>query len=86
MKHYKEVPKHVDELTGMTCDRCGRKAEVDNIELFNNFQTITATGAYGSALIGDMRKVEVDLCESCFDGVLGPYWRVVEECVDMGGM
>ena len=85
MKIYKEVPKHVDELTGMTCDRCGRKVTVDNIEAFNNFQCITATGAYGSELIGDLTKVEVDLCESCFDGVLGAYWRVVGQ-VDVGGM
>jgi len=86
MKHYKEVMVHKDELIAITCNRCGKKAEVDDIESFNNFQTITAIGAYGSELIGDMRKVEVDLCEHCFDAALGPYWRVVEECVDMGGM
>jgi hypothetical protein len=86
MKIYEGVPKHVDELVAMTCDRCGRKAKVSDVALINNFQTITAVGAYGSELIGDLRKVEVDLCESCFDATLGPYWKVVEECVDMGGI
>lgn len=86
MKIYEEVPKHVNELVGMTCDRCGKKAEVDDMVAINNFHTITAVGAYGSELIGDLTKIETDLCESCLDACIGPYWRVVEECVDMGGI
>ena len=45
MKHYKEVAVHKDELLSMMCDRCSKKAEIDDMVAINNFHTITAVGA-----------------------------------------
>lgn len=79
MKHYTEMKEHVNKLVKITCDRCGRSAEVEDMIEWNNFHHMEFQGAYGSKIIGDLNKVQIDLCEGCLDWCLGAYWKKMRE-------
>lgn len=61
-------------LTHIQCDKCGKTVGSDDFIEWQEFFSYRTTGGYGS-IIGDMNAVEVDLCQSCFYGLLGPYMR-----------
>lgn len=58
----------------LTCDRCNLTASIEEHE-FNNFVSLDFDCTWGSVL-GDGHHVDLDLCHSCVDAVLGPWLRI----------
>jgi len=56
------------------CDRCGRLAELGEVE-FHEAISIESKAGYGS-IFGDGNDVQVDLCQHCLKTTLGPWLRV----------
>jgi len=63
-------------VTQKICDKCGIKAKEDNLVEWKEFQHIHFSGGYGS-VIGDGVMMDTDLCQSCFNEILGPYLHEV---------
>lgn len=61
------------------CDRCGRLAELGEVE-FHKFACIDLLAGYGS-IFGDGNTVQIDLCQHCLKETLGPWLRVTEPAV-----
>lgn len=65
--------------TALVCDCCGLRADrQDDWEEFQEFLCLRFTGGYG-AILGDMCTYELDLCQHCVEGLLGPYLRPVDD-------
>lgn len=58
------------------CDRCGRLAELDEVE-FHEMASLDLKAGYGS-IFGDGNDVQIDLCQHCLKLTLGRWLRVVE--------
>lgn len=58
-------------LSAKICDRCGRRAELDNPE-FQEYLSIDRVAGYGSAF-GDGERIGLDLCQHCVKNLLGPW-------------
>ncbi|MDR7299502.1 NMD protein affecting ribosome stability and mRNA decay [Pelomonas aquatica] len=56
------------------CDRCGRLAELGEVE-FQDFVSIALKAGYAS-IFGDGNDVQIDLCQYCLRSSLGPWLRV----------
>ena len=74
MKHYKKIPKHVEErqyLTHATCDICNSQLERGSYELEEiniNYKVGTNYPEGGSG-----EECSVDLCGKCFKEKLIPF-------------
>jgi hypothetical protein len=65
----------------LVCDRCGRQAELDDLDCeFHEFTSIQYKAGYGS-VFGDGNNVEVDLCQHCVKDTLGEWIRITDPCV-----
>jgi hypothetical protein len=60
----------------MICDRCARQASHDDLE-FQEFISIDYVAGYG-AVFGDGSRVQLDLCQSCVQQVLGAWLQLTE--------
>lgn len=58
----------------ITCDKCGQTTGVDDILEYQEYYTIDFIGGVGS-IFGDMIRVECDLCQTCLEELLCPYYR-----------
>jgi hypothetical protein len=58
------------------CDRCGRLAELGEVE-FHEIASLDLKAGYGS-IFGDGNDVQIDLCQHCLKLTLGRWLRVVE--------
>ncbi|RYG37935.1 MAG: hypothetical protein EON93_02845 [Burkholderiales bacterium] len=56
------------------CDRCGRLADLGEVEFQESISIDTKAG-YGS-IFGDGNGLQVDLCQHCLKATLGPWLRV----------
>ena len=67
------------EPESIICDRCGRRAENDseNFE-FQEFLSIDNIGGYRS-VIGDGKRLQLDLCQHCLKELLLPFARLSEK-------
>lgn len=72
------VSKMVETEVSIKCDNpeCGKEVESDSVE-GQEFISIGHVCGYGSAF-GDNKRVELDLCDSCFKNLLGHLARVYE--------
>jgi len=75
MIEYKEIRSKVPFKK--TCDKCGFSVTSDdeNFVDWQEFFSIRFTGGYGS-VFGDMAEVELDLCQHCFNELLGKFVKV----------
>lgn len=60
-------------LSSKTCDRCGRRAELDNPE-FQEFLSIDRVAGYGS-VFGDGERLRLDFCQHCTKTLLGQWMQ-----------
>ena len=66
MQHFSKV--EIKSLSGKTCDRCDRSAELDDAE-FQEFLSINRVVGFGS-VFGDGELIQLDLCQHCVKDVL----------------
>lgn len=66
--------KMVREISGYICDRCGREAEVGDMEA-EEFISIEQVGGYRS-IFGDGNQISTDICQHCLKDILGEWLRV----------
>jgi len=81
MRIIKTVLVEREECTELTCDKCGKTVNLENIFEWQEWFSYSTTGGYGAS-IGDGTTVEIDLCQVCFKNVLGPYLRDVTDYGD----
>ena len=62
--------------TEMVCDRCARQTSHDDLE-FQEFISIDYVAGYES-VFGAGSRVQLDLCQSCVQQVLGAWVQVTE--------
>ena len=58
------ITQSTTEIVAKICDRCKRRATMEDIAEFQEFHHIHVTGGYGS-IFGDGITVKVDLCQHC---------------------
>jgi len=61
---YKSVTVERDQLASVTCDRCGKIVEPEDILEWQEFMCWRNVAGYASVW-GDGTKVSVDLCQQC---------------------
>lgn len=68
-----DVHSTIAMIVSVTCDCCGKEYpdKMDRQEFVN----LDFIGGYGS-VFGDMNRVQLDLCQTCFKEKLGEYIRV----------
>jgi hypothetical protein len=62
--------------TEIVCDRCAQQASHDELD-FEEYTSIDYVAGYG-AVFGDGSRVQLDLCQSCVQQVLGAWLRVTK--------
>lgn len=68
-------------VTGFECNRCGQFYPADDfVEMQERLSWVNACG-FGS-VFGDGNRVELELCQSCVQAVLGEYLTVHEDFGD----
>jgi len=72
MQKLDRVPSFNYVVKEYNCDKCGRKAESNDIIEYQEFKTIFIDGGYGS-VFGDGAEIECDLCQHCLKELLGKY-------------
>jgi len=66
------------DIQSLICDRCGRRAERDDVDCeFHEFTSIYYRAGYGS-IFGDGNNIELDLCQHCVKDTLGAWIRVTD--------
>lgn len=83
MKTYEKQSTVVEVLTSITCDCCKKtwRSEDGGMDFMlekQEFICISTTAGYG-AIMGDMNKIELDLCQHCQLSLLGKFIRVTED-------
>lgn len=73
MVEYQMIGKVENEVTAITCDRCGRDCLTDTIEAQECWH-IDSVGGYGS-VFGDGTRFQMDLCQHCLKELLGEFIR-----------
>jgi hypothetical protein len=56
----------------VTCNKCGKEVTINDMFEWQEFFFYEATGGFGS-VFGDEAEIEIDLCQTCFKEILGPY-------------
>jgi hypothetical protein len=74
--HAEKVEVERVKLDGIECDYCKMRYSDNDYEI-QEFVCIRFTGGYGS-VFGDGDVVELDLCQHCFQKLLGSYCRITE--------
>lgn len=59
----------------LRCDRCGKEAQHNVHDGFNNFLQVEFDASWGSDL-SDGNHVELDICHACLKDTVGPWLRV----------
>jgi len=59
----------VPAIQSLICDKCGKETDIDDLEC-QEYVSINHNCGY-SSIIGDMKKVEIDLCQHCFIKLIG---------------
>ncbi len=78
MKAYVKIVETQMAISTLTCDRCGKIAGVDDLDLeFQEYLKIDFEAGYAS-VFGDGNKVCAEFCQACVKEVLGPWLRVIE--------
>ena len=67
-----------EQVTSVTCNKCKKVVEPDDMIEWQEFFMYVTRGGYGS-IIGDEQPYRIDLCQSCMKEVLGPYIELVKE-------
>ncbi|MGF1760697.1 hypothetical protein L4D76_22800 [Photobacterium sagamiensis] len=78
MKKMKPITRN--EVSQLTCDKCGFTASSEDAE-FHEFLCIDKTGGYNS-VFGDGNHIELDLCQDCLKELLGSWIRISAKCED----
>jgi hypothetical protein len=64
MKKYKTIKEPTTVLSSVTCDKCKKKYDSEDIPELQEFLYINFVGGYGS-VFGDGYRVECDICQYC---------------------
>lgn len=75
MKTYKQIT--CSDVDTVTCDRCGRTADHDDMEGGEFLEHYMSCG-YAS-VFGDLNHVRLDFCQHCVKEVLGQWVKVFDE-------
>lgn len=79
MKTFKTIT--TQELTTLVCDSCGLKANAESDYEFHEFISIEHHCGYGT-IHSDGNKINIDLCQQCFEQKCGDSLRVIETSVE----
>lgn len=66
--------KMIQQVSGYICDRCGREAEVGDMEA-EEFISIERVGGCRS-IFGDGNRISADICQHCLKEVLGKWLNI----------
>ncbi|CAI2418339.1 Uncharacterised protein [Serratia proteamaculans] len=61
-------------VSAKTCDRCERRAELNDPE-FHEFMTIDRIVGFGS-IFGDGNSIHLDICQHCMEIMFGSWIRI----------
>ena len=67
------IPAQRERVIEIECDRC-KVTHTDTMEI-QEFLSFSDTAGYGNYVVGDLTKWSIDLCQSCWYDLLGPYIR-----------
>lgn len=77
MINYKFKKEPVSYISSVSCDICG-KDTTEFEDGRDEMISIDRVGGYFS-IFGDMKIVQLDMCQHCFKSKLGKYVRVIRE-------
>ncbi len=66
--------KLTDVIKSITCDRCAKEVDSENME-FQEFSSVAYRGGYAS-IFGDGNNISIDLCQECLKEVVGAWLRI----------
>lgn len=67
--------KQIQAISAYVCDRCGREADLDDMEAME-FISIESVGGYQS-IFGDGSQVSLDICQYCLKETLGEWLKIL---------
>ena len=66
------------DAISITCDRCKKVIDAEDVIEWQEIYPIHFTGGYGS-VFGDMTRVSCDLCQQCLKELIGDFCRCDDE-------
>lgn len=80
MRNFKSLQTVQQVLDSIVCDCCKTEVHSDDMFQFQERLSLNFSAGYGS-VFNDGDVMECDLCQQCVQKLLGPYLRVVQNCV-----
>jgi hypothetical protein len=74
MKKFKEIKQPAIVLSSITCDKCGKEYDVDDVLELQEFLHINFVGGYGS-VFGDGYRIECDICQYCLKEMIKDLYK-----------
>lgn len=78
MKRYDFIEVMYKDIVEWKCDVCGMDLKSADVFESQEAVQIHGVGGYGS-IFGDGTEYYVDMCQHCFNKILGEYINIVEE-------
>jgi len=75
----RKVKREYSEVVSVTCSKCHRVITPADWVDWQEYQTISFTGGYGSNF-GDGKTIRIDLCQQCLFDLVGDFYEVEEDC------